>query len=192
MLKELFISEVRVNLIKFLIKNFSDEFHVRALVRQLGVEINAVRRELDKLHKLNILIKNPWGNKIFYKVNVQSPVYPDLVSLIFKEEGIALKLLRGIENLGDIKFIALSKEFCRGRNASALELDLLIVGNPNLNVLENIIHKFEQEERELNYTILSEEEFTQRKRKFDTFVLKFLIQPRIMIYGDEYEITKIS
>ena len=47
MLKELLISEVRVNLIKFLIKNFENEFHVRALVRELGVEINAVRRELE-------------------------------------------------------------------------------------------------------------------------------------------------
>ena len=69
MLKELLISEVRVNLIKFLIKNFENEFHVRALVRELGVEINAVRRELEKLTNLNILIKNPWGNKIFYKIN---------------------------------------------------------------------------------------------------------------------------
>jgi hypothetical protein len=192
MLKELFISEVRVNLLKFLIKNYTQEFHVRALVRELGVEINAVRRELEKLNNLDILIKNPWGNKIFYKINVLSPIYPDLVSMIFKEEGIALKLLKSIDNLGEVKFIALSKEFCRGRHASALELDLLIVGNPNLNVLENLIHKFEQEDREINYTILSEDEFSQRKRKFDTFVLKFLIQPRIMIFGDEYEITKIS
>ena len=59
-------------------------------------------------------------------------------------------------------------------------------------MLENIISKFEQEEREINYSILSEEEFIQRKRKFDTFVIKFLIQPRIMIFGDEFEITRIS
>ena len=69
MLKELFISEVRVNLLKFLVKNFNEEYHVRALVRELGVEINAVRRELEKLTNLNILLKNPWGNKIFYKIN---------------------------------------------------------------------------------------------------------------------------
>jgi predicted AAA+ superfamily ATPase len=55
MLKELFISEVRVNLLKFLIKNFTQEFHVRALVRELGLEINAVRRELEKLNNLNKL-----------------------------------------------------------------------------------------------------------------------------------------
>lgn len=192
MLKELFISEVRVNLIKFLIKNYTQEYHVRALVRELGVEINAVRRELEKLTNLEILLKNPWGNKIFYKINVLSPIYPDLVSMIYKEEGIASKIIKSIDSLGSLKFIALSKEFCNGRSASALELDLLVVGNPNLNVLENLIAKFEHEEREINYTILSEEEFIQRKRKFDTFVIKFLIQPRIMLFGDEYEITRIS
>jgi len=192
MLKELFISEVRVNLIKFFIKNFNQEYHVRALVRELGVEINAIRRELEKLTNLEVLIKNPWGNKIFYKINTLSPLYPDFVSMIYKEEGLGMRFLKAKDTLGEIKFMALSKEFCNGRQASALELDLLIVGNPNLNILENIITKFEHEEREINYSILSEEEFIQRKRKFDTFVIKFLIQPRIMLIGDEYEITKIS
>ncbi|NBO21902.1 hypothetical protein EBU94_00975 [bacterium] len=191
MLKELFISEVRVNLIKFLIKNMKEEFHVRALVRELGVEINAVRRELDKLTSLEVCLKNPWGNKVFYRINENSPLICDLISMVYKEEGIGLKILRSISNLGDIKFISLSKEFCNGRPASTLELDLLVVGNPNTTVLESIIHKFEQEEREINYTILTEEEFTIRKRKFDTFVIKFLIQPRIMLYGNEYEISKI-
>lgn len=192
MLKELFISEVRVNLIKFLISHFNEEYHVRALVRELGVEINAIRRELEKLTKLGILLKNPWGNKIFYKINVISPIYPDLVSMVYKEEGIALKILKNKENLGDIKFISLSKEFCNGRAATSLELDLLIVGTPNLTLLENIIERYEQEDRELNYTILSEEEFTQRKRKFDTFVIKFLIQPKIMLFGNEYELSRIN
>lgn len=192
MLKELFISEVRVNLIKFLIKNNTEEYHVRALVRELGVEINAIRRELEKLTKLGILIKNPWGNKIFYKINPENQIFPDLVSLVYKEEGIALKILKNKDNLGDVKFIVLSKEFCNGRTASSLELDLLVVGSPNLNLLESIIERYEQEDRELNYTILSDEEFTQRKRKFDTFVIKFLIQPKIMLLGNEYELSRIS
>jgi hypothetical protein len=45
---------------------------------------------------------------------------------------------------------------------------------------------------ERGHVRISEEEFIQRKRKFDTFVIKFLIQPRIMIFGDEFEITRIS
>jgi hypothetical protein len=192
MLKELLISEVRVNLIKFLIKNFENEFHVRALVRELGVEINAVRRELEKLTNLNILTKNPWGNKIFYKINSLNPYFYDLVNFVYREEGLSNKIIKNIENLGDLKFVALSKEFCMGRKTSGLDLDLLVVGAPHQTALDNLIANYEKEDREVNYSVLSEEEFLSRKRKADSFVLRFIIQPKIMIAGDELEFSKIN
>lgn len=192
MLKELLISEVRVNLLKFLVKNFENEFHVRALVRELGVEINAVRRELEKLTNLNILTKNPWGNKIFYKINSVNPYFYDLVNFVYREEGLSQKLLKNIENLGEIKFISLSKEFCMGRKSSGIDLDLLVIGNPHQTALDNLISNYEKEDREVNYSVLSEEEFQSRKRKADSFVLRFIIQPKIMIHGDELEFTKLN
>jgi len=192
MLKELLISEVRVNLLKFLIKNFDSEFHVRALVRELGVEINAVRRELEKLTNLNILIKNPWGNKIFYKINSLNPYFYDLVNFVYREEGLSNKLLKNLESLGDVKYLALSKEFCMGRKSSGIDLDLLVVGDPHQTALDNLISNYEKEDREVNYSVLSEEEFLSRKRKADSFVLRFIIQPKIMIYGDELEFTRFN
>ena len=192
MLKELLISEVRVNLLKFLIKNFDNEFHVRALVRELGVEINAVRRELEKLTNLNILIKNPWGNKIFYKINLLNPYFYDLVNFVYREEGLSSKLLKNLETLGEIKYIALSKEFCMGRKSSGIDLDLLVIGNPHQTALDNLITNYEKEDREVNYSVISEEDFLSRKRKADSFVLRFIIQPKIMIFGDELEFSKIN
>lgn len=190
MLKELLISEVRVNLLKFLIKNFEQEFHVRALVRELGVEINAVRRELDKLTNLNILIKNPWGNKIFYRINSLNPYFFDLLNFVYREEGLSQKISKSIDNLGDVKFIALSKEFCMGRKSTALDLDLLVVGSPHQTALDNLISNYESEDREVNYSVLSEEDFILRKRKADSFVLRFIIQPKIMLKGNEIEFSK--
>lgn len=192
MLKELLVSEVRVNLIKFLVKNFENEFHVRALVRELGVEINAVRRELEKLTGLNILIKNPWGNKIFYKINSFNPYFYDLVNFVHREEGLANKLIKNLESLGDVKFVSLSKEFCMGRKSSGIDLDLLVVGNPHQTALDTLISNYEKEDREVNYSVLSEEDFISRKRKADSFVLRFIIQPKLMIHGDEIEFTKIN
>jgi len=192
MLKELLISEVRVNLLKFLIKNFDNEFHVRALVRELGVEINVVRRELEKLTNLNILIKNPWGNKIFYKINLLNPYFYDLVNFVYREEGLSSKLLKNLETLGEIKYIALSKEFCMGRKSSGIDLDLLVIGNPHQTALDNLITNYEKEDREVNYSVISEEDFLSRKRKADSFVLRFIIQPKIMIFGDELEFSKIN
>ena len=59
MLEELVISEVRVDMLKFLLTQPDESYHVRALVRALDTEINAVRRELDRLHGIGLLRKRP-------------------------------------------------------------------------------------------------------------------------------------
>lgn len=191
MIKELFISEVRVNLIKFFVKNQDEEFHIRALARELGVEINAIRRELDNLTGIDLLIRKPWGNKIYYRINKESPFVTDLSSLISKEEGICKKILSSKSHLGQITYLAISKEYLSGRPASVLELDLLIVGSPNQTFLENMIGNYEKENREINYTVLSDADFLTRKKKVDSFVIKFLIQPKIMLIGDEISFSKL-
>lgn len=79
-----------------------------------------------------------------------------------------------------------------GRKTSGLDLDLLVVGSPHQTALDNLIANYEKEDREVNYSVLSEEEFQSRKRKADSFVLRFIIQPKIMIAGDELDFSKIN
>ena len=79
-----------------------------------------------------------------------------------------------------------------GRKTSGLDLDLLVVGAPHQTALDNLIANYEKEDREVNYSVLSEEEFQSRKRKADSFVLRFIIQPKIMIAGDELDFSKIN
>ena len=45
--------------------------------------------------------------------------------------------------------------------------------------------------REINYSIMSEEDFTFRKRKNDHFVSKILTQSRTMLIGDEEEFSSV-
>jgi hypothetical protein len=42
--------------------------------------------------------------------------------------------------------------------------------------------------RELNYTVMTEEEFAFRKRRRDPFVIGILTGSRVMIVGDEEEL----
>ncbi len=124
-------------------------------------------------------------------MNLDSPYYPDLFSFVYKEEGICKKVLNSLKNLGDIKYLAVSKEYLFGRPVNVLELDLLIVGEPNQTFLENFVSSYEKEEREINYTVLSEIDFINRKKKVDSFVIRFLIQPKIMLVGDEIGFSKL-
>lgn len=192
MLKDLLISEVRVNILKQMLPAPEKSYHVRALVRAVDTEINAVRRELSRLHGIGLLRKRPSGNRIYYSVDTASSFYPELLALIAKDGGIGAAIIGSQKKLGSLRFAVLSKAFVRGRQASVLDVDLFIVGDVDLDILKEIVER-EQVKlgKEMNYSVMSIEDFEFRKRKGDTFVTKILSQSRTMLIGDEEEFSNI-
>lgn len=192
MLNEILISEVRVNILKKMLPNPEKSYHVRALVRAVDTEINAVRRELKRLSEAGLLRKRSSGNRVYYNVNTDSPLYPELVSLIAKEEGLGAQIIKASKELGNVKFAVLSRGFSRGRAPSVLNVDIFIVGSVNMPVLDQIIKNEEAlTGREINYSVMGNEEFEFRKRKNDQFVMKILAQSRTMLIGDEEDFCEI-
>jgi len=186
MLKELLVSEVRVKILKLLILNPEQSLHVRAIVRAVGAEINAVRRELDNLTGINLLRRRQSSNKIYYVVDTAHIYFSDLLSLLGKEEGLPAKVIKHTRELGDIQFAVISKSFLRGRPVSALEIDLFLVGSVKMEVLEKIVNEHQSHTgREINYSVMTSEEFRHRKRSNDLFVISFLTKARSMLIGDE-------
>jgi hypothetical protein len=71
------------------------------------------------------------------------------------------------------------------------DVDLLVVGNIVLPELAQIVKNEEvRREREINYTVMTEEEFAFRKRRRDPFVLSILEGSRVMVIGDEEELVR--
>ena len=192
MLKDLFVSEVRVNILKTMLGNPSKPYHVRGLVRAVNTEINAVRRELANLIEIGLLRNRQSGNRIYYSVNTSSTYFPELLSLVSKEQGLGADILNNLKKLGNIKFALVSHAFLRGRESSVLDVDLFVVGSPNTQLLSDIIRSQESKiGREINYTVMTEEEFIFRKRRNDQFISKVMSQGRTMLIGDEEEFCAI-
>jgi hypothetical protein len=192
MLQQLFVSEVRLKILKLLLLNPDKSLHVRAIVRLVGAEINAVRRELDNLTSINLLRKRQSSNKLFYSVDTTHPFFSDLLSLLAKEEGLGGMILKHAKELGDVKYAVIARAFLRGRLSSALDVDLFIVGDVKLDVLEKIIKDFQLESnKEINYSSMSDDEFRHRKRANDHFVTKILTQSRTMLIGDEEKFSAV-
>lgn len=192
MLKELFVSEVRVRILKLMLLNTKMSYHVRAIVRAVDAEINAVRRELDNLFEIGLVTRRQSSNRIYYTVNTTHPFFTELLSLVSKEEGLGKILLKNETKLGDIEYAMIATSFLRGRDSSALDVDLFIVGAPNRPLLEELI-KVEEERlgKEINFTIMPIDEFRSRKRTHDQFVVRILTQGRSMIIGDESRFSSI-
>ena len=186
MLNKILVSEVRVKILKLLLMNPKTSFHVRAIVRSVGAEINAVRRELDNLLEMDLVTRRQSSNRIFYQINTAHPFYSDLLSLISKEDGIGAAIIKRQSQLGTVDYAVLSLAFLRGRKSTALDVDLFLVGDINVNVLQIIVKEEEEKMgRELNYSAMTMEEFMNRKRTNDPFIFRVLTQSRTMLIGDD-------
>ncbi len=186
MIKTLLISEVRVDLLRLMILNPGKQYHVRSIVREIGAEINAVRRELARLESIGLLSHRRSSNRIYYWVNTSHIFYSDLLSLLSKEIDLGKDILDHLKQLGDIKYAMIAKPFLRGRESTVLDVDLFIVGKPDMVLLREIISRAEARRgKEINYSVMSLDEFTHRKRSNDPFINRLLSQGRAMLVGDE-------
>lgn len=180
------ISRVRVKLYKIFFDNPSEMYYVRQLTRLAEEEINAVRRELGRMEKKGVIKSEKRGNRLYYYTNEFYDYFEDLLSLVAKSTGIGLDLRENRRKLGKIKFVMVSGKFVRRKERDRNEVDLLVVGEVVMPELSLIIQKEEQRlKTEINYTVMTSEEFIFRKNRRDPFLLGVLARSRIMIIGDE-------
>jgi len=189
-LKDLFISKVRVKLIKVFLGNPQEIFYVRELVRLTGEEINAVRRELMRMEEKGIAAKEGRGNRIYYHIRREYLFYNELVRLATKTTGLGQAIIKNKNKLGKISFAFISGRLVRRRPHREDDVDFLIVGDVILPQLSAVVGRFESEmKREINYSAMNKDEFEFRKKRRDPFILKILAQSRVMLIGDEEEMT---
>jgi len=192
MLIDLLISKVRVKILELFLGNPEESYHVRDIVRRVDEEINAVRRELARLEKINLLASEWRANRRFYSVKKDFIFFPELLSVINKSVGLGGALIKNKAKLGKIKYAMLSGAFVRGKPYNQNEVDLFIVGTivmPELNVL--VREEEARRAREINFTPMTEEEFNFRKNRRDPFIMGVLSKPRVMLIGDEEEMVKL-
>lgn len=190
MLRDLIISKVRIKLLETFLYQPQELFYVRQLVRLIDEEINAVRRELQRMEKAGLVKKESRGNRLYYWFNQNHLLFGDLLSLIHKTVGLGGQVVESKNRLGKIKFALLSGRFARHLATQEGQVDLLVIGDVNMEALAKIIKEEEKElKREINYSVMTREEFEFRKKRRDPFLSSILASSRIMLIGDEQQLV---
>lgn len=186
MLEDLITSKTRVKILSIFLASPSEMYHVRELVRRTEEEINAVRRELILLEKKGILIREQRANRVYYYFDKTYSFYPDLIKIYAKMSGLGGDILKNRVKLGKIKYAMLSGKYVTGMRDNPEEVDLLVVGTIVIPELTLIVRKEESKKGiEINYTVMSEEEFNFRKKRRDPFISSIINGSRVMVIGDE-------
>ena len=184
-------SKVRIEILELFFSNPKELYHVRGIVREIKEEINAVRRELTKLEADGILKKEPRGNRVYYYLRPDHVFYGDLISMVAKTKGLGASLIENKGKIGKVSFVMFSAKFTRLVNRKNDDaVDILVVGEVVLPELAALIRTEESKRnREINYTVMSREEFDFRKKRRDPFLLGILAGSRVMIIGDEEDLV---
>ena len=189
-LQDFIISKVRIKLLEVFLKDPEDMFYIRQLTRQIGEEINAVRRELIHLRSVGMLKDEKRGNRIYYTFNKNYLFHKELMSMIGKTTGLGLALPKAAPKLGKLKFVMVSGRFIRHMPRAKDTVDLLLVGELIMPQLTEVLKEQESVlSREINYTVMTEAELIYRKSHNDPFIGRILEASRVMIMGDEEELV---
>jgi predicted transcriptional regulator len=195
MLSQLFGSNAREKILKQFLFNPEGRYYIRQLARDLSLQVNSVRRELENLEDFGLLkvetaadkegleSDKPGQEKKYYRVNKNFALFEDIKALVAKSQ-ILYKddLVKNLTKLGNIKLLLLTGIFVNKFNSP---VDILIVGRVNKDKLVKTVKDLERDlGREVNYTVLDAAEFKYRRDITDIFLYDLLEGEKIVVIDE--------
>ena len=180
MLEHLFGSKTRLKVLRLFFRHPERPFYVREISRELGVQVNAIRRELELLVQADLIKesavsardKSAAGSTLrkYYSLNTGSLLYPEIQALLIKGQLLGeQKFIKELtDRAGELKLFVLTGQFTGDLGS---ESDLLLVGNLKERSIAKLIADYEKEFCfEIRYTTMTEKEFLDRRHVMDKFL----------------------
>jgi predicted transcriptional regulator len=195
MIDALFGSKTRVKLLHLFLNNPGQSFFVREITRKIDEQINSVRRELANMLEVGIIISDSSNNKLYYQVNQRYDYYVPFRA-IFSDDKIKTSAPKISKDLYSEDYSSLLGSLHGARliitagiltEGSSAPVDLLIVGDVSSVKVKLIIKEIESAEgRDINYSVLSYDEFYYRLSVKDRFITEILnSQHKIILDKDK-------
>ncbi len=191
MLDKIIVSRTRRKILKLFFENPSKNFYLRQIARKVKEEINGVKREMDILSSSKVLIQERISNRSFFYLNRDWIFFQEFLHIFFKDSIYTKTLLKNLPLFGKVKFLVFSEKFAKKEPIKSTEVYLLVVGTIVIPEITRVIAELEKSYgKEINYTVMSKDEFDFRKKNRDPFLWNFLKQPKIVIVGKEEKLMK--
>jgi hypothetical protein len=176
-LEYLFGSKERARVLRFFLQNPENQYEFSEVVGKNMLNGQKTRSELSSLRNLKFLIRRVKNGKNYYQLNQEFSFYPELKNLVAKSNVYPqCRSLGRITKIGNVKLAVISGVFISYPKSKA---DMIIVGeNISKSRLKNLMDGLEAEiGKEINFVLMTMEEFKYRLNMLDKFILEFLDGP---------------
>src|SRR4030042_5721986 len=179
MLKSLFSSSVRADLLSLLLNSPDEQFYIREIAKLLRKNPSGIKRELDKLEQMEIVTSERIVNLKYFQANKESPLFSELKNLITKSLGLP-GALKAVLRASGTKAAFLYGPYAEGDDVSTVNLFVIGASSSLTKELKDLEKRFDQK---IDFTIMDEDEYRLKKKKGDSNLKKILSGQKIALIG---------
>jgi len=193
MLQKLFSSKLRVDLLSLFFGRPDEEFYVREIEKILQEDVGNISRELKNLEGIGLLFSRRKGNLKYYFLDRKFSFYDELRSIILKTRGAAGVLKNALAGMKGVEYAFIFGSIAAGRETARSDIDLMVIGKVPL---ERLIKALKEPEeilgREISPSLYDRREIEKRLSEKEPFISRVMLEPKIMLVGEEDGLRKLA
>jgi len=183
-------SEYRRRVLALLLLHPDERYYVREIARLTNTTAGTLHRELSKLAKSKVLLREQSGNQVYYQANRNFPIYTELTSILKKTSGLVDVLFDFLTSLAEkIEVAFVFGSVAKGTENLGSDIDVLIIGEVDFTEAVAALYAAQASlGREINPKIYSREQWKSSLQKQDLFIQEVLNNPKLFIMGAEHDL----
>lgn len=186
MLDKLLSSSARVKVLRLLLLNEARRYYQREIAELTGLPIQAVQREGARLTEIGLLRRVEDGNRVYLQANPACLIFPELKRILLKTVALESLLSGALAGDGRIQAAFIYGSYAANQETAASDIDLFVIGSISSRQLSAALSPVQAEiQREINYHLVTTEEFQERLTGGDGFLHNVLSGHKIFVIGDE-------
>ncbi len=171
-----------------------ESFFLRQIVRQTGLPVGSVQRELEALTAAGLLTRRTQGRQVYFQADRSSPVFRELQSLFVKTAGVADVVRAALAPMLDrIDLAFVYGSAARGDVRNNSDIDLMIIGSLSFgDVVDALGGAQGILGREVNPTVYPPAEFREKVRAGQHFLTSVLRTPLVFVTGTRDDLERLG
>lgn len=179
MLKSLFSSSIRADVLSLLLNSPGERFYMREIAKLLRKNPSGVKRELDNLERMGILTSEKVANLKYFQADKDSALFSELKDLIAKSLGLP-GAIKAILRASGAKAAFIYGPYAEGEDVNVVNLAIIGAESTVLKEVRVLEKKFGYK---INCMLIDEDEYKIKRKKRDASLRRLLAGKRISLIG---------
>jgi DNA-binding transcriptional ArsR family regulator len=167
-------------------------WYLHELARTLKLRPSSIQRDLTVLAAGGLLARRQNGNRVYFKADDTSPIFPELRQLLLKTIGLADVLKEALQALAaKVQVAFVYGSVASSEERSSRDVDLMIVGQVRLAEVAAALRGVASRiGRSVNPTVYAPREFATKLKQGNHFLKNVVAGRKLFICGSEDDLGR--